>query len=944
MKKVSLLTGCFLVINTFAFSQEKGTSMCVSSGNTIKQTTFIAVNSPDVTTTVETKTQIPFIKEKKKSRSSYSNFNIHIPPGEAIILKYDSANSSIKQYAISYFVNLTDSAKLAIEKAPSWLKCDLRDVLAQISSQYQNKWAKCILEANDPYIDEIVFSIANLSPEYLQSPYAYPEMFTKNAEYIYKYDSLFKYVEIKNYGNSITGGDYYSTAVYKIQDSATGPVYDYEIPKDIYYWYVVHPELTDEIPGFIDPAVVGSNSNPAASLTTPAAGKFWREYIINHGDPLIPKDANVYAAGFVSEASYRGLSMHMLDTLANIDTSFYDNFPISGQATQYTRPHVIACIDRYILSTMFFTSLTERPHQPVRILKWGIGRCGEFEDLTLAVGRSSLIPSAGIEGISGDHVWNAFYFKGRWIPWEPVNGSVDCSLYATDTAKFASVSRVRSDEVLYDALSDYSNIYGTIRIKVTDKNNKPVDGAYVCLYVSNSDGNIYLDNARTSDCNGIAEFKVSESKHYYGQVYAFGTSVPAGNFVNNVVNSVVPFQTYNSTFKFTGNAIPEFKIIADNNPISENPNKKITFDLAVEDEYIFGRAFWSDLGSPQAREHRNTGVPVSFFEINEENFNKFNLYDYFDAYNLKSSITSFDTTIAMPAAGNAYFFIRNSDYNNFVNLNGNISFINNNDTTAVNIVSGDTSSLALLSITALPSSQSACENNSISFGVTALGAGIQYQWQENCGGSWANLLDNTTYSGAETSTLTIANTGLSLDGCNYQCILENEADTLTTPPVTLTVHTLPPVPTITQNGDTLTSSSATNNHWYLNGNPISGATSQTYNATASGSYQVKVTNSYGCSAISAAVNVTVGIEELYSAGYFGIYPNPTNGIINISMSKSNINADLSIFSLEGQIVYHKKLSGNSNLKQIDLSGYSKGIYFLKIVSEKYSCIEKLVIE
>jgi hypothetical protein len=82
---------------------------------------------------------------------------------------------------------------------------------------------------------------------------------------------------------------------------------------------------------------------------------------------------------------------------------------------------------------------------------------------------------------------------------------------------------------------------------------------------------------------------------------------------------------------------------------------------------------------------------------------------------------------------------------------------------------------------------------------------------------------------------------------------------------TVTVNPTPPTPTITPGGPTsfcpggsvtLTSSSATGNQWSLNGNPIGGATNQTYVATASGSYTVVVTQS-GCSSPpSSAVTVT----------------------------------------------------------------------------------------
>src|SRR6185295_18976816 len=78
----------------------------------------------------------------------------------------------------------------------------------------------------------------------------------------------------------------------------------------------------------------------------------------------------------------------------------------------------------------------------------------------------------------------------------------------------------------------------------------------------------------------------------------------------------------------------------------------------------------------------------------------------------------------------------------------------------------------------------------------------------------------------------------------------------------VTVNPTPPTPTITPNGTTTfcqggsvtpTSSSASGNQWYLNGNPIGGATNQQFIATASGNYTTIVTSG-GCS--SATSNPT----------------------------------------------------------------------------------------
>lgn len=88
-------------------------------------------------------------------------------------------------------------------------------------------------------------------------------------------------------------------------------------------------------------------------------------------------------------------------------------------------------------------------------------------------------------------------------------------------------------------------------------------------------------------------------------------------------------------------------------------------------------------------------------------------------------------------------------------------------------------------------SQAVCENNNVIFSVDAAGNDIQYQWQENCGNGWNNISDNAVYSGTQTSQLTITNPGTGMNGCMYQCVIENLLGTITSQPDTLTVHPLP---------------------------------------------------------------------------------------------------------------------------------------------------------
>ena len=127
------------------------------------------------------------------------------------------------------------------------------------------------------------------------------------------------------------------------------------------------------------------------------------------------------------------------------------------------------------------------------------------------------------------------------------------------------------------------------------------------------------------------------------------------------------------------------------------------------------------------------------------------------------------------------------------------------------------------------------------------------QWRLN--GNPIGGATNTTYPATASGSYTVTTT----DG--------NSCTSAASAAVVVTVNPLPATPTITPGGPTtfcaggsvtLTSSAASGNQWFLNGNPIGGATNTTYPATAAGSYTVKTTDVNSCtSAASAATVVTV---------------------------------------------------------------------------------------
>ncbi|MEO7445370.1 MAG: reprolysin-like metallopeptidase [Ferruginibacter sp.] len=99
-----------------------------------------------------------------------------------------------------------------------------------------------------------------------------------------------------------------------------------------------------------------------------------------------------------------------------------------------------------------------------------------------------------------------------------------------------------------------------------------------------------------------------------------------------------------------------------------------------------------------------------------------------------------------------------------------------------------------------------CQAQTVSFAVSAEGAGLTYQWQVSlggCGGPWVNLANTAPYSGVTTGTLTINPVAVSMNGYGYRCIVTgtcspaatstckvltvNTAVTITTQPAGVTV-------------------------------------------------------------------------------------------------------------------------------------------------------------
>jgi hypothetical protein len=158
----------------------------------------------------------------------------------------------------------------------------------------------------------------------------------------------------------------------------------------------------------------------------------------------------------------------------------------------------------------------------------------------------------------------------------------------------------------------------------------------------------------------------------------------------------------------------------------------------------------------------------------------------------------------------------------------------------------------------------------------------------------------------------------------------------------LTINALP-VATITRAGDDLTATETGATYQWYNctsgsvGAMISGATAQSYTATATGSYAVEVTKN-GCSAISACFVVATLSGNSFDLAKLSYYPNPVIDVLTISYT-NEITA-VQVYDISGRLV--RDMKPNSKEVTVDLSDLAASVYVVKVFADTTSGEFKVV--
>lgn len=551
------------------------------------------------------------------------NFDCYLDNGENFGFEYNGMNNTISLLN----ENLIDSAKQALQYAPQWMYSRLASTLMRLEIEKQELWSDVILSAQHPYVDEIAFSIAYSSVEYLSSEFAYPRLFIENAWLIYEHDQDLSYVEVMDYGTPDSDDDYYSTTKYW-KSNSNGGLYQVEVPREIYYMYLVHPKNTDEIPAYIDKDIIEHNSDHQNNIVSPDNGYFWRDFLYNHNDPGYPK-----------------LKYYLQDC------------DIVWNGSNLSIDTAVGALTRWLGQSMQFTSNTERPHQPVRIYEKHIGRCGEHADMRSAIARLALIPCTSILTISGDHTWNEFWDEG-WIHWDgnDVNNPL---LYENGWGKqYGTVFEIRSDGLITPVTDRYSEGTAWITVYVLDMDGNPVDGARIIQ-------GVYYDNRIKSDFVGFTDnegkytFEVGEGRQYYAQMTSALGDVP-GYLVT--VEEAEDGMEYEFELLAPG-YMPEIPVTEIDIPVDDVDDFKLVFDYTVPNQTLFGNIVFNDLDGGTFFEPITNG-DVNFFMMDLINYYSIIQDAPFEAFNsqfnAQNGICEFD--MVPPAQGSWYAVLNNDNH------------------------------------------------------------------------------------------------------------------------------------------------------------------------------------------------------------------------------------------------------------------------------------------
>jgi len=328
---------------------------------------------------------------------------------------------------------------------------------------------------------------------------------------------------------------------------------------------------------------------------------------------------------------------------------------------------------------------------------------------------------------------------------------------------------------------------------------------------------------------------------------------------------------------------------------------------------------------------RCTGSPITFTNTTIPSSAKdkmYSFYKFLNHFNLAASDTTFkwdfgDGSSNTYSTNATHAFANSGVY--MVNLTTNTGFVN---------ACIDTYNNNGLPIDSTPVVTISASADTICIGTTLL-------MQANGTNTYLWLNDNSTNTNLNVIPMT-STTYTVVGSSSFGCTASATHSIIVEPnPVASFTTNTNNLPTVV-----FTNTSANANAYLWNfgdGSPTANTQNAIHVYTTTGTFTVTLTvaNDCGIDTATYVLNVTtLDISNNHINNEIILYPNPTNGIINIKMNYAQT-AVIEIYNVLGEKVYSTQINSVSSI--INISSYDKGYYYVRVSSNNQTQTKKITL-
>jgi len=228
-----------------------------------------------------------------------------------------------------------------------------------------------------------------------------------------------------------------------------------------------------------------------------------------------------------------------------------------------------------------------------------------------------------------------------------------------------------------------------------------------------------------------------------------------------------------------------------------------------------------------------------------------------------------------------------------------------------------TDTLPAMSLAPATGSGTICHGSPVVVAVLSSATGLSYQWYRN-----GNVVAGAVSASYAADTAGIYTVTVSSGICSE---ILSSVSVLNAP------H-----PVISHGaGSILYTGSFSTYQWLHNGLPITGATSSVYNAVATGTYNVIVTDGNGCADTSAGYVVSGGssiVQNVNTGVDVSIFPNPATDQLTVQAS---VKVNIAIVGMDGKVVLEQ-----NDASTIDIASLPSAVYMIVVFDEHGAMLKK----